>query len=300
MKGHGRLTIMNKDKLDGVSPLLQDEIDRLLSYDNLKRKLGRKCVAKVLLRGRKIVVMDDPHFKTWAGTWYDFMGECDLKLIQAPYFGEDQTFDINIRTKIRYDYSYVESAVLKLGDDTFEVGSFGKYFLNGIVNAEMPNTVGGYPVIHTTPTTKSHVFEIQIDGETITLKTFKDMVSVVLDDVDIGRFNSSLGMLGETVTGNMLARDGATVIEDPNAFADEWQIRADEPMLFHRVKGPQHPEKCRLPGPTATKGRRLGETIATEAAIKACEKYASADYKDDCVHDVMATGDLDLAAAGAF
>ena len=51
------------------------------------------------------------------------MGACDLKMLHAPNFdGQGKALDINIRTKIRYDYSYVEAAVLKLGDDVFEVG----------------------------------------------------------------------------------------------------------------------------------------------------------------------------------
>ena len=49
----------------------------------------------------------------------DFMGACDLHLLQAPQL--DLTIDI--RTKIRYDYSFIESAVIRLGNDILESAS---------------------------------------------------------------------------------------------------------------------------------------------------------------------------------
>jgi len=246
------------------------------------------------------LIAGDPHFKTLGGQWYDYMGACDLKMIHAPKFDGEAPLDVNVRTKIRYDYSYVESAVLKLGNDTLEVASYGDYFLNGVAGAQMPAFVGGYPVTHSAPSKKIHKFTIQIsDRESITMKNFKDMVSISLD-VLAPRFEGALGMVGSADNhGKLLGRDGKTLFEDPSAFADEWQIRADEPMLFSAAKGPQAPEKCQLPSPAEAKGRRLGETIALEAAEKACAKWA-AENKDACVHDVMAIGDLELAAAGAF
>lgn len=165
----------------------------------------------------------------------------------------------------------------------------------------MPATVGGYPVTHSSPSEKINVFTIQISPtDTITLKNFKDMVAVILDEVGSNRLTGSLGMVGSfDKHGKMIGRDGETEITDSNDFAAEWQIHHDEPMLFNVASGPQHPEKCRLPDPAQAKGRRLGETIALAAAEKACAKWAS-ENKEACVHDVMAIGDLELAAAGAF
>ena len=165
----------------------------------------------------------------------------------------------------------------------------------------MPATIGGYPVTRTTPSDKISVFTIQIsDTDTITLKNFKDMVAVNLDETSAKRFRGSLGMVGSfDQSGKMIGRDGETEITDPNDFAAEWQIRQDEPMLFNTAQGPQHPQKCQLPDAAQAKGRRLGETIALAAAEKAWAKWAP-ENKEACVHDVMAIGDLDLAAAGAF
>ena len=47
-----------------------------------------------------------------------------------------------------------------------------------------------------------------------------------------------------------------------------------------------------------TESRRLGATIAMEAAEKACEHWG--ELKDQCVYDVLAANDLELAEAGAF
>ena len=51
------------------------------------------------------------------------LGECDLVLVHIDDFQNGLPLDIHIRTKIRYeDYSYIESAAIKIGDDILEVG----------------------------------------------------------------------------------------------------------------------------------------------------------------------------------
>ena len=125
------------------------------------------------------------------------------------------------------------------------------------------------------------------------------MVSVMVDNAKTERFHDSHGMMGEFLTGRMLARDGETVIEDPNQFASEWQVRKDEPMLFHTVDGPQHPEACLLPTPTKT-ARRLGQSLVEKSAAEAACADWPEDMKRNCIADVLATGDLELAANGGF
>lgn len=46
-------------------------------------------------------VIADPHMKSWSGEWFDYMGECDLVLMQAPEFDGKQNMDIHVRTTIR-------------------------------------------------------------------------------------------------------------------------------------------------------------------------------------------------------
>lgn len=241
---------------------------------------------------------NDPHFKTWTGQWYDYMGECTMVLVHAPAFEPGMALDIHIRTKIRYDYSYIEAAAVKIGDETLEVASFGYYSLNGIQSADLTNNLSGFPIVHTQLSKQAHSFEIHLsDKESIVVKVHKDMVTVKVDNADMDRFDHSHGLMGDFETGDMLARNGTNLEGDTNAFASEWQVR-DEPTLFQAVSGPQYPQQCILPDATSARtGRRLGQnSVSLEAAQLACAAW-SKDTKEACIHDVLATGDLDLAAA---
>lgn len=258
-------------------------------------------------------VIDDPHFKTWAGTFYDFMGGCDLVLIHAPqYFIDDPDhrvgLTIHIRTTVRHKFSFIESAVVQIGnEEALEVGSFGQYSLDGISNAQ-DMTFAGMPVNHTTPSKHIQLFEISLNDatvEAIVLRVFKDWVSVKLVSPHPDKFRGSGGMMGDPKSGSLFGRDGATVFStsDTSAFAGEWQVRGDseEPNLFKTKREPQFPMACAMPksdDAAVSRGRRLGEMISRAAAEEACTGWNA--NKKLCVHDVMATGDLDLAAAGAF
>jgi len=86
---------------------------------------------------------------------------------------------IDTRTTILYDYSYIESAVVKLGEDTLEVASFRQYFADSAANGDMPLDLAGHLVTHKQLTENTNIFEINLTkNATITLKTFEDLVSV--------------------------------------------------------------------------------------------------------------------------
>ena len=99
----------------------------------------------------------------------------------------------------------------------------------------------------------------------------------------------------------MLARDGATILEDANDFGQEWQVHGNEPMLFHSLgDGVHYPQVCVMPNTAigmAEKRRRLGESMITEEdAFIACA-HADEENRDACVFDVLATNDKELAGA---
>jgi hypothetical protein len=99
----------------------------------------------------------------------------------------------------------------------------------------------------------------------------------------------------------MVARDGTTVLEDPIAFGQEWQVLSAESKLFQEDRLPQHPQTCTFPSPEATKKlrRRLSEpSYMEEAAEVACAHWG--EDKDDCIYDVLVTGDLGMAEAGSY
>jgi hypothetical protein len=245
----------------------------------------------------------DPHFKTWQGKHFDFHGECDLVLLQNKDFESGLDLDVHIRTKMRRDMSYIASAALRIGRDLLVVESHGVYFFNGVAGADLPSVFGGFEFLHTQPTDKQHVFELHLGvRERIKVKTYKDFVSVLFEQAELKHFGKSVGLMGDFGMGHMISRDGKTIIDDANAFGQEWQVLDSEPKLFHSVRFPQHPQVCTMPTPaqaTSQLRRRLSESSADElAAEKACEHWG--EGKDDCVFDVLTTGDVDMAVVGAY
>jgi hypothetical protein len=243
----------------------------------------------------------DPHFETWDGQWYDFHGECDLVLIKAPAFGQGLGLDIHVRTTARYEYSYIESAAIKIGDDILEVSSFGEYAFNGVEGADMEGAKFAdlYTIEHTQPEAKKHFFTIRTGGnEHIVVSSYKDLVSVKTNNSTMYNFGASSGMMGDFFEGKMLARDGTTIINDANEFGLEWQVQEEEPKLFRVNRAPQLPnQKCNMPiaKSAGAQSRRLGaNTLGKDAAEAACAGVDQAKF-DKCVYDVMVTGDVEMA-----
>jgi cysteine-rich repeat protein len=245
----------------------------------------------------------DPHFKTWHGKHFDFHGVCDLVLLQNKEFESGLGLDVHIRTHMRRDMSYISSVALRMGADVLEVESQGVYYLNGVAGADLPSELSGFQFLHTQPTAKQHVFDIHLGGrERIKIKTYKDFVSVSFEQGQGKHFAKSAGLMGDFEMGHMVARDGKTIIDDANAFGQEWQVLDTEYSLFQTVRFPQHPSVCTMPTPVQASQlrRRLSEKSneAELAAVKACEHWG--EGKDDCVFDVLATGDLEMAVGGAY
>jgi hypothetical protein len=86
-------------------------------------------------------------------------------------------------------------------------------------------------------------FDIYLGGrESIKVKTYKDFVSVLIEQGGGKHFVDSVGLMGDFRMGHMIARDGKIVLDDANAFGQEWQVHNTEPSLFHTVRLPQHPQ----------------------------------------------------------
>lgn len=199
-------------------------------------------------------------------------------------------------------YSYIEQAAVKIGEDILEVGLWGNYFLNGIATAAMPNKIDDFTVTNPTVTEREHVYWIDlVESGSLKIRSFKDMLSVMLYDgkeVDLG---TSLGLMGDFNRGDKLGRDGKTTFNlKPVEFGKEWQVTDQDPKLFQVNRAPQFPMQCNMPDTSkANKRRRLGESLTRAVAEKVCAHWAL-DQKDLCVYDVMATGDLEYAQAGGY
>lgn len=250
-------------------------------------------------------MVGDPHLKSWRGEWFDYMGECDLNLMHAPKFDGELDMDIHIRTKIRYDYSFIEAAAIRIGADTLEVGSWGDYTINEVEGAsigkgQLPK-IGGYPLQYTQVRDKEHKFDIAIgEHEKVTITTFKDWVSVQIFEGDEEHFGSVSGLMG-SFQGEMLARNGTDLRGNIDALGQDWQVLPHEGNLFRSIREPQHPQKCRLPSKSqvAATRRRLGEGLQREAAEEACA-HLKGNAFSFCVHDVVVSGDLEIAQSEAF
>lgn len=219
--------------------------------------------------------------------------------MNAPHFANDAGLKIHLRTTARAQFSYIETAAIKIGKSVLQVSSYGDYLLDGISMASMPSAISDFPVTHSVKSEKHHVFHIHLSkGKQIIVQTFKDIVSVKIKGaLDPEDYDGSIGMLGEFPGGRWIGRDGVEITQ-PNDFGNEWQVLDTEEMLFATAREPQFPTQCNMPDPNKKPGRRLGESIALETAHDACAHWGN--QKDQCVFDVMATGDMELADAGAF
>lgn len=265
-------------------------------------QLGGEC----LFRGLSAAETGgEPHFKTWHALWYDYHGECDMVLLHAPSFANGLGLDIHIRTRIRNDYSFIESVAIKIDNDILEVGGWGQYVYNGVAGGSLLDaTVGPFELTYNPESKKVHHFQIGAGNRVVKVKTVKDFVSVSLSDHPQAEdFSDSEGMLGQYGSEGLFGRDGTTMftLDNINEFGQEWQVRPEEPKLFENVdREPQFPAQCLLPQVSTREQRRLGERgVSEEQARQACSGW-DASHRPKCVYDVLATGDLELAEAGGY
>jgi len=243
-------------------------------------------------------VIGDPHLKTWTGDHYDFHGICDLVLLQNPDFFSGKGMDIHIRTSKIKQWSYISAAVLRIGDETLEVTTENnqfQYYLNKVEGAGLRAGISGFEVsLNKVNTVQSDIVVDMGEAGSIKFTTFKEMIRVDVKSGVKNVFGSSLGLMGQYGSGKWLARDSATVMEDATEFGMEWQVRPEEPMLFHKVAGPQAPQKCELPSATSVRRRLLANTVTLEEAQVACGRV-NEDDRDMCIFDVLAMDDKDVA-----
>jgi hypothetical protein len=204
------------------------------------------------------------------------------------------------RTKIHHDWSAFETAAVKIGEDIFEAD--GKnYWVNGVMNAKLPAALGGYQVDLLASGTGTHTKRYLIrlgNGEKIDIKTFDAFVWIGVEGSSASDFGHSTGMLGAFDNGRRTARNGETFIKDTNAFGQEWQVRHDvDPQLFHTLEGPQWPfQRCKMPKKDKSKAMTKRNAHRVKMAKAACAKVPKESF-DDCVSDVVATGNSRLAGA---
>ncbi|CAB9519410.1 expressed unknown protein [Seminavis robusta] len=256
----------------------------------------------------------DPHMKTFGGEMYDFHGECDLVLLQNPEFKSKLGMDIHIRTKITDWWSSIETAAIKLGDDTLEIraspNSDEWLWINGTLLADIPEgqwgraKLAGFLVRYKQSSPKVREAIIYLEGHKgkIVFKTFSSFVRVDVDWKDSENYDGSMGLLGSYDHDGARIGRGGEAIKDVIEFGQDWQVLETEPQLFHSYQGAVlPPNKCTMAlddeAKAALRGRRLAEGMSHAKAEAACNHLEGADEKAACVFDVLATQDLNMASA---
>ena len=196
-----------------------------------------------------------------------------------------------IRTiRVKY-FSYIERVALQIGSDVLEFANdVDNYLLNGVVPTGKKVTMAGFEV-----RTYRRAVSVRLN------ESAKAKIDFYVKDNGMPYFNvdaggtdmleGSVGLLGDWETGQFIARDGMTVLKEPEAHALEWQVRDTEPMLFQSIRAPQYPATC-LP-PQKMLGKRLGDSHMQAQAEKVCA--AQNGNFDNCVFDVMATRSISAA-----
>jgi hypothetical protein len=243
----------------------------------------------------------DPHFKTWNGKQFDFHGVCDLVLVSNPEFGNGIGLDVHIRTRKTRQWSYVDSAAARIGDDILEVrgGKNNTFWINGVqgnINTD-EMVVANYDIKYQNISEKSKKFVVDLgDGEGIIFKTWNSFVSVQIENPKHENFVGSVGLMGSFPKGLKIDRTNS-IVEDFNVFGKEWQVLSTEQKLFHNIEDPQHPQKCEIPSSVEMRRRLAASLVTFDEAEKACVG-ADSDNKELCIFDIMATNDL--SSAGVY
>jgi hypothetical protein len=221
--------------------------------------------------------------------------------------------DIHIRTTHEAFYSYIQEAAIRIGTDILEFAG-DDFYINGVLgsDSDLPTTIGGGggnddsslfrlnpPTFTETGKAKHYVLDLN-HGDYILFYKYKQFMGVQVHGQPQD-FATSIGLLGNYYTSQMLARDGKTVLHNADEFGAEWQVQPGDKnvQLFRTVRAPQHPQASCKPVPeTQSRRRRLHEeeedSELAQAAEDACAKKSSLDF-DFCVQDVLATKDLGMA-----
>lgn len=255
----------------------------------------------------------DPHIKSWTGEYYDFHGVCDLILVNNPGFGNGLGMDIHMRTARMRVWSYISNAAIRIGVDILEVrgGNHKNFFwINGVSGSQeeigtnegndemtLATSLSGHPINFKQISSKHREFAIDIgSNEKIIINMWNSFVGVHIHNSRYEHFKESVGLMGSYPSGIRLARDNKTILDDLNEFGQEWQVLSSEPKLFHKIEGPQFPDRCEIPSSSEMR-RRLGESkVSLEDAKKACANV-NEETVDLCVFDVMATNDKSTVGA---
>ena len=75
-----------------------EDVELVHDFDSQGPIYARKDQCECQECGKCDPIIDgDPHLMSWNGDWYDYMGQCDLKLLFAPQFDRQQDMEVQVR-----------------------------------------------------------------------------------------------------------------------------------------------------------------------------------------------------------
>ena len=224
-------------------------------------------------------------------------------MVHSEQFHNGAGLDLHARTTIQDYFSYIETAALRVGDDTMQFFK-DHFFLNGVKMspADLPFSFGGdykytitAPVIEKKNPLYYQFYKVDLhEGSSLLFKFYKQYLTIDIS-AHPADFGDAVGLLGEYGTGNMISRSGDEMT-DFQHYGFEWQVSPEDPKLFLDARAPQLPfEQCRMPS-AARPARRVlrADTALREQANNACAHVGGSSF-DLCVNDVMTTRDIGLA-----
>eukprot|EP00980_Cylindrotheca_fusiformis_P004435 scaffold948_cov106-Cylindrotheca_fusiformis.AAC.7 len=238
------------------------------------------------------------HYKGW-NEGFSYQGAGDFVYLDS------RLAKTHIRTTLAESgtYSYISQVAVSIGGDILEIRNDRSYYINGEFPLNPPQRVGGYAF-------SSYGGRFSIDlgqGQSIQIDpTFASMITITVT----GRpsdFGDSRGLAGSYYSDKATRRDGIGMIPtfigimakwlvdaSPEEIAAEWLVDADkgDELLF--LQPPPHQG---ILGASPFSSSPEDRAASQEACSRLQDRR---DMFDNCVFDVLVTGDPEMALNGAF
>ena len=249
----------------------------------------------------------DPHFKLFSGLSFDFHGHCDLLLLDTT-LADGAHLVIHVRSSpFKKIFSYISEAAVRIGDHVLTIGSGGQHAIDGV-----PQVVGKtgalvvdeshqYPIQSSKAHNKPrHVYKIHLGNgphgkQEIDIREYKNWITVTILHPSASNLERSKGLLGRFPDGALLGKDGKTIHTSYDDFGQDWQVPPSDSLLG---PGPFLDSSCApLEALKNRRHRRLEESSITRSqAREVCQHWGN--QMEDCINDVLVSGDLEMADAG--
>jgi len=182
------------------------------------------------------------HVTTWAGETMDLKnteGSCRLTLLENPHF-LDHGITVQVRTKATPLWSYIESAVVQIGQDRLEVAGGqddNHYWVNGEYQGNLNELAVDVKFHQVNARQRDFVVDFG-EGTLLKFKTFHKYVRVdlqtPLENAELegsSELEGSFGLMGSFPGGQWIGKDRVTLMDTPTQLGMEWANSANKDLF---------------------------------------------------------------------